>query len=129
MESGDGDVVSEKRCARGLRNFDGMECARDGVKVVGGSYRTHITKTLNPLTGTAMLKTLANRSRPLPLLVVHSGNNTIGRLAVFLRSSIENAGAELDVVGTCPVKLIILSKETCLNPMIGIRVDGVRAAC
>lgn len=106
-----------------------MEWARDGVKVVGGSYRTHITKTLNPLTGTAMLNTLANRSSPLPLLVVHSGNTTIGRLAVFLISSIDEAGADPDVVGTCPVKLIIWSRETCLNPTIGIRVDGVRAAC
>lgn len=98
--------ASLNKCARGFSDLDGMEWESVGVRDVGGSYLagmlsmesqrfnwrvltnlTHITKTLNFLTGTSMpLKTFANLSSALPLLVVHSGNMTRG-LSAFERIS------------------------------------------
>ncbi len=47
------------------------------------THRTHIMKTLKAFTGTFRLKTSLNRSRPRPLLVVHSGKTTTGPSEVF----------------------------------------------
>lgn len=80
-------VVILKRWGIILTEEEGMGYVRVGVKVVGGSYLIHIIKTWYLLTGNASpSKMSANRSIPLPLLVVHSGKTTIG-LSAFLRIS------------------------------------------
>lgn len=70
------------------------------------TYRTHITNTLNALTGTEIegSNTSANRSRPLPLLVVHSGKTTSGLLDAFLMVSSDFAPSNGSpfVDGVCP---------------------------
>lgn len=52
------------------------------------THRTHIMKTLYFLVGTGCpTNTSANLSKPLPLLVVHSGNTTMGLFTPRLISS------------------------------------------
>lgn len=83
-------------------------------------YLTHITNTLKDLAGTATpLKTSAKRNKPRPLLVVHSGNTTTGRLA-FRRISSKLQTFPAALVGTWPVTASIVPRDTCRNPVMGI---------
>jgi len=79
-------------------------------------------KILYPFTGISLscLKTFANRSNPRPLLVVHSGNTTMGLCARFLTSSkLSYFSLSLEVwVGILPVWRIIDQSETTLKPSI-----------
>lgn len=62
--------------------------------------------------------TSAKRSKPRPLLVVHSGNTTTGR------AERDRMSSRVDVTGsgvvTRPVKLIMDRRETSLNPVMGV---------
>jgi len=77
-------------------------------------------KTLYPFTGVSLssLKTSANRSKPRPLLVVHSGNTTTGPCARFLTcSKLSCFSLSLEVgVGILPVWVIMDQSETTLKP-------------
>lgn len=87
---------------------------------VKGWYLMHMRKTLYPFTGTSFscLKMFANRSKPRPLLVVHSGNTTIGPRARFLTSSrLSCFSLSLEVLGGIfPVCVIMDQRETTLKP-------------
>jgi len=82
----------------------------------------HMRKTLYPFTGIFLscLKTSANRSKPRPLLVVHSGNTTTGPFALFLTSSkLSCFSLSLEVwVGILPAWVIMDQSETTLKPRI-----------
>ena len=142
MERVDGikDVVRVKICWRGLSLSDGIECVRVGDKVVGWSYLdrdqwwgwwmsyhthlTHMMKILCTFTGMLCpLKISANRSNPRPLLVVHSGNTTIGWSAWWhMCSKLSNFVFEsAEYGGTCPVKFTMDNNDTLRNPSTGIR--------
>jgi len=69
-----------------------------GENAVGGSYLTHMINTLNSFTGRDSWKKSANRNKPLPLLVVHSGKTTIGLLDVLRISSSERGVASIEVI-------------------------------
>ena len=80
------------------------------------------------LTGTCIpLKTLANRNRPLPLLVVPSGNISNGLpllLALFCKLSrviIDSSGRSSTVNGASPVHLINWKSEISLKPTMSTR--------
>lgn len=142
------DVPRENIWERGLNILEGIEWDNVGLRIVGGSYlliyklpdqnqnqrfkahRTQRMKTWYFLTGTFWWNTLAKRSSPRPLLLVHSGNTTTGREAVRLISSRVPFTEPESVIpkgGTLPEKVIILNKETTWNLCIGIRgtvVDG-----
>ena len=98
-----------------------------GVRITKGSwaYRTHITNTLNSFTGTGMegSKTSANRSRPRPLLVVHSGKTTTGLLAEvrMLSSDFDPSKDSPLVDGVCPREESTFQRETWWKPVIGMR--------
>lgn len=75
---------------------------------------------------------LANRSKPRPLLVVHSGNRTSGRPTCFafwrISSKVDIEESELASFpkgGTCPQVIIMLSNETSLKPEISARRASV----
>ena len=80
----------------------------------------HMRKTLYPFAGIFLscLKTSANRSKPRPLLVVHSGNTTTGPCARFLTcSKLSYFSLSLEVwVGILPVWVIMDQSETVLKP-------------
>jgi len=104
-----------------------MECVAVRRSSVGGSYLTHITKTFQPFIGRDSRKISANRNKPLPLLVVHSGKTTTGRSDVLRISSNERGLAPAVVgEGTLPVSLRMVNNETSLKPVIGICEVGLR---
>jgi hypothetical protein len=82
-----------------------------------------MTNTLYFLTGTVSCeKTLEKRSIPRPLLVVHSGNTTMGLSAFFLISSrlVESdSEARTPYGGAWPVRRNTDSSETRRNPRTG----------
>ena len=86
--------------------------------------------TLRPFTGVSFscVKTFANRSKPRPLLVVHSGNTTTGPCARFLTSSkLSYFSLSLEVWrGFLPVWVIMFQSETTLNPRTFARGVGFR---
>ena len=80
-----------------------------------------MTKTWYPLTGTFSWKTLAKRRSPRPLLVVHSGNTTIGRPADLRISSSECIRESfVKYGGKRPARHMICRRETWRNPLIEI---------
>jgi len=109
-----------KRCESGFNTFEGIEWLMDGVKPVGGSYLMHMRKILYPFTGIFLscLKMSVNRSKPRPLLVVHSGNTTTGPCARVLTSSKLSCFSLLFEVwmGILPVWAIMDQIETTLKP-------------
>ena len=80
---------------------------------------------MNALTGTEIegSNTSANRSRPLPLLVVHSGKTTTGLLDAFLMlsSDLDPSNGSPFVDGVCPSDERIFHSDTWWKPVIGIR--------
>ena len=99
---------------------------------LSATYLMHITNTLYPIIGTCLSVNIsANLSSPRPLLVVHSGNTTIGRSTVFRISSRLLALAALSSRGTCAVAQMMESNDTRRNPVIGIGVltDLVEVEC
>jgi len=110
--------------------MDGMEWLRVGKNAVGGSYLTHMTKILYPLTARVVdscWKTAANLSRPRPLLVVHSGKTTIGRSALRLMSSSDDTVLAVGKKGgASPVAWSIDNRETGLKPRMRERAVGAR---
>jgi hypothetical protein len=105
-------VAIDHKWGNGFRKVDGTEWDIVGVRFVGGSYLTHITNTVYCFTGIFVLKTFANRSKPLPLLVVHSGNTTTGLRAERRISSRLRKGTEEGADGVLPVEDIISNKDT-----------------
>lgn len=89
------------------------------------TYRTHITNTLNVLTGADIegSNTLAKRRRPLPLLEVHSGNTTTGLFDAFLILSSDFAppNGSPFVDGVCPSDERTFQSDTSWKPVMGMR--------
>ena len=83
-------------------------------------YLIHMRRIWYPFTGIffSCLRTSANRSRPRPLLVVHSGNTTTGPCARFLTSSkLSYFSLSFEVwVGILPVWAIMDQSDTTLKP-------------
>lgn len=120
--------------------LDGIGWVSVGTRSVGGSYLqilvsllslrldastdlTDMMKTWNFFTGIFSWNTSAKRSKPLPLLVVHSGKTTTG-LEALRRISSSGSAAEVNQYGGAfPVCEIIDNRETCRNPVIGIREE------
>lgn len=90
-----------------------------------------MTKIAKSLTGKLSRgNTSANLSRPLPLLVVHSGKMTTG-LSAFLRSSSNELNCTLSVLDGAihPVVWSMAISETWRYPRmlergVGVRVEG-----
>lgn len=78
--------------------------------------------TSYPLTGREVcLNSSANRNKPRPLLVVHSGKTTTGLPDVFrISSSVRVVLAPITDVygGTLPVSLSKVNKDTGVKPII-----------
>lgn len=102
--------------------------SRRGQRV--SCYLMHMRKTLYPFTGRfpSCLKTLANRSKPRPLLVVHSGNTTTGPCTRFLTcSKLSYFSLSSEIwVGILPVYVIMDQSETTLKPSTFTRGVGRR---
>lgn len=91
------------------------------------TYRTHITHTPYPRTGTLSLANtpLENLSSPLPLLVVHSGKTTTAlplafasfRICSSVRAPVVGRPYE---AGVYPVRTIKRSRGTVWNPESGV---------
>jgi len=130
------DVASLNMWGSGLRALEGIECDKEGDSAVGGSYLAHMMNTLNFLTGTSTPRnTSANLNRPLPLLVVHSGNTINGLSALARMSSKLKASEDKSegCRGNRPVCLIMASNENSRKPKtsargVGARVTGVDTA-
>lgn len=92
------------------------------------AHLTHMTNTLNAFTGIDdSSNTSAKLNNARPLLVVHSGNTTMGRsasLRILLRG-LASPARPLNG-GTAPVKRRIVRRETVRKPWIGMRTDGGR---
>lgn len=89
-----------------------------------------MTNTLNALTGIdGSSNTSAKRKRARPLLVVHSGNTTIGPVASLrmLFRGLASPARPLNG-GTCPVMQSISRSDTVWKPWIGTRAAGERVA-
>ena len=138
--------ASANMCVSGFSDV-GIEWEIVGPRAVGGSHLTiaqrdvgleirkaHLkqaTKTLNFLTGTGIpVKISAKRSTPRPLLVVHSGNTAIGRLAELRMLSRDATEPAEPGSGMLPANLMMDSRDMTRNPLIGMRfiegrLDGV----
>lgn len=92
------------------------------------TYRTHRINNLKCLLGTWLLaKISANRSKPRPLLVVHSGKIATGRSAFVRMASRDRTCSDTAVVrGTRPDEATMAKSETCRKPLIGIRGAATR---
>ena len=132
-----------KMCAQGR----GIESVGEGEACVGGSYlrrnrqtippflerwcsatyRTHMTHTPYPRTGTRAPPNtpVANRSTPRPLLVVHSGRTTTARPAAFASLRIASRARAAAVgtpyeAGVHPVRASKRGRGTGWNPASGV---------
>jgi hypothetical protein len=97
------------------------------LAIQGNTDLTLMMKTLKPLTGMCTpLKTCANRKRPRPLLVVHSGRITIApredeRMSSTLLAIFKSLFVPYG--GTRPVIFSISNNDTVRNPKMLARSD------